>query len=331
VSSAVTVLITGAGGFIGRHLVEAQLQLGRRVIAVDVNVEPIADLGDTDGLQIAEVDIRAGADMAQLMRGVDVVFNLAAAHLEVGVDDEHFQAVNVAALRSLLQSADDLGVRRFIHCSSVGVYGPLNELPADEETPCSPDITYERTKLQGEEVIRDFAVSGDMRSLIIRPSWVYGRRCPRTLKLIRTVARKRFFYVGDGSNYRHPLYIDDLMRAFELATNCRLSNAETLLIVGPAPVTVRELVEAIMEELQVQYRPIRLPEPLVALGCGIIEKVFVILNREPPFSSRSLKFFTENSAFAADKARRELGFEARTDLASGLSYIIADSRRQRLV
>lgn len=326
-----TVLVTGAGGFIGRHLVEAQLQLGRRVIAVDVNVAPLADLSNAAGLKIVEADIRATSIMTEFMKDTEIVFNLAAAHLEVAVDDAHFQAVNVDALRSLLQSASSMGVRRFIHCSSVGVYGPLSELPADEQTPCNPDIAYERTKLQGEEIVRSVELSGNMQAVIIRPSWVYGPRCPRTMKLIRTIARKRFFYVGDGLNYRHPLYIDDLMRAFELATTCRIQRAETLLVVGPSAVTVREIVEVIMGILHIQYRPISLPEPLVAAGCEILEKVFVAVKRQPPFTTRSLKFFTESSAFAADKAERILGFEARTDLASGLSYTVAYGRRQRLL
>jgi dihydroflavonol-4-reductase len=95
-------------------------------------------------------------------------------------------------------------VRRFVHCSTVGVYGPLESLPADETTPPMPDIAYERSKLEGEAAIRSVAEEAGLEAVILRPTWVYGPLCPRTQKLIRTVARKRFFFRGDGSNRRHP-------------------------------------------------------------------------------------------------------------------------------
>jgi nucleoside-diphosphate-sugar epimerase len=325
------VLVTGAGGFIGTHLVHAQLALGRQVTAVDVSATGLHELKDTAGLRIVEADVCATTEMAELMQDADVVFHLAAAHLELGADDAHYRAVNVEALRGLLRSASAAGIQRFVHCSTVGVYGPLARLPADETTPCNPDIAYERTKLQGEEAVRDFAVSGGISTVILRPSWVYGPGCPRTAKLIRSIARKRFFLVGDGRNLRHPLYVDDLLRAFELAATRQTENADTFVIAGPEAVSVRDLVEAVMRALRFEYRPIRLPQSLVAASCLVLEKSCVAFNRQPPFSSRSLKFFTESSAFSTRKAAETLGFQPQTDLDSGLASTLASCRQQGLL
>ena len=326
-----TVLVTGAGGFIGRHLVESQLELDRKVIAVDIDVAELRDLSETDNLQVVEADIRDTGRMVEVLREVDTVFNLAAAHLEVGTEESYFTSVNVIALDGLLKAASAAGVRRFVHCSSVGVYGSISELPANEQSPCHPDIAYERSKLEGEKKVRELADDRGMETVILRPSWVYGPHCPRTLKLISTIAKRRFFFVGPGRNYRHPIYVSDLMSAFDLAATIPDAHAETILIAGPEAVTVSELFDIISTSLSVSYRPWRLPMPIVSLGCAVLEWVFFLLDRQPPFSRRSLKFFTENSSFSTDKARTILGFEAQIGLADGIKMTIADARSRHLL
>jgi nucleoside-diphosphate-sugar epimerase len=209
------VVITGANGFIGRHLTAAQLALGRIVIAIDLHINNLDDIKHDPNLTIVEGDIRNTALLAEYMSGADTVYNLAAAHLEVIATHSYYRLVNVDAVAQILDLAEAAGTRRFVHCSTVGVYGPLETLPADELTPCRPEIAYESTKLAGEQLVREAGESGRLSTVIIRPSWVFGPGCPRTLKLLRSILRKRFFFVGRANNMRHPLYVDDLTRAFE--------------------------------------------------------------------------------------------------------------------
>jgi len=199
------VLVTGAGGFIGSHLVRDQLARGNAVIATDVDLQRLEALKLEGDLSCESLDIRASDTLARMLEGVDTVFHLAAAHLDVLKGEDYFHEVNVDATRTLARMGADADVRRFVHCSTVGVYGPLESLPADEMTPPMPDIAYERSKLEGEAAIRSVIDETGLEAVILRPAWVYGPLCPRTQKLIRTVARKRFFFVGDGSNRRHPI------------------------------------------------------------------------------------------------------------------------------
>jgi nucleoside-diphosphate-sugar epimerase len=198
-------MVTGAGGFIGSHLVDDQLDRGRHVVATDVDVTALRDHPAGDRLTAIRADLRASDEMRSMLEGVDVVFHLAAAHLDVLKDASYYDEVNVTATRELAAMAAAAGVRRFVHCSSVAVYGPLETLPANEDTRCAPDIVYEKSKLDGESAIRELASRVGLSTVILRPAWVYGP----------------------------PIYITDVTDAFEKAANCNVSGLPTLNIAGP--------------------------------------------------------------------------------------------------
>ena len=325
------VLVTGAGGFIGCHLVRDQLTRGRTVVATDIDLSRLEALQLDGELVSQRVDLRDTDAMRRLLSGVDTLFHLAAAHLDVLKDEAYFYDVNVRATGELVRLAAEAGVRRVVHCSTVGLYGPLETLPADEDTVPKPDIPYERSKLAGEQAVRETADANGVSTVILRPAWVYGQLCPRTLKLIRTIAGKRFFFVGDGANRRHPIYITDMIDAFECAAEAELPSGETLIAAGPDTVTVRELVELIIEELGMDYRPPRLPTWFMYAACLVIEKAAALANREPPFSRRSLKFFSESSAYDIARARRLLGFDPGINTREGIRLTIQYYREQGIL
>jgi nucleoside-diphosphate-sugar epimerase len=324
-------LVTGAGGFIGAHLVEHLLKSEQKVIAVDIHLDAVRHLQGRPGLRLVELDIRATSEMAELISEADTIYHLAAAHLDVLKDNDYYHAVNVDAVREMIGAAAAAGVTRFVHCSSVGVYGSLETVPADEETACHPDIAYERTKLAGEQAVLDAVAATDISAIILRPSWVYGPGCPRTMKLIRTIANRRFFFAGNGENLRHPVFISDLLDAFDRASVSDVPSGEVLIIGGPEAVTTRELVSAISELTGTRARPPTFPFWFVTAGCYAVEGAFKVIGKPPPFSSRSLKFFSENSAFSIDKARRLLGFEPKTSLNKGLEATIQYGREHQLI
>lgn len=311
-----TVLITGAGGFIGSHVVKSQLDLGRRVRALDVNLSGIDGIANP-ALERILGDFTSPEMQARALEGVDVVFHLASAHLEVSVPEETYWRVNVHALRPFLDASRNAGVRRFVHVSSVGVYGQIDNPPADEDSPCRPDLLYERTKYEGELKVKEFFQETDFPIVIIRPSWVYGPGCPRTRKLVKSVSKKRFFFVGDGTTLRHSVYIDDFVVAMELAATREEAVGRTYVIGDERPVTLNELVEEIARSSNVRPPSLHIPTWLMS-GLGyLVEMAFLPLRKEPPFSRRTLKFFTGNTAFDTSRATQELGFVPRFNLADG--------------
>ena len=229
---------------------------------------------------------------------------------------------------SLLDAAREAGVRRFVHCSSVGVIGDVEHPPADEMTDCHPTNIYERTKLEGERAALDFARRTGFPVVVARPAWVYGPRCPRTAKLIRTISKGRFPIFGSGKNLRHPIYISDAVRGLELCAETSGIEGEVFILAGQEPVDARQLVQVISEQLNTRTRNIHLPILLGQWGGLALELLFKPLRKQPPFSRRSMDFFLKHNAYSIAKAKRRLNFQPQVDLQTGIQKTLAGMKNQ---
>jgi nucleoside-diphosphate-sugar epimerase len=313
------VLITGGGGFVGSHLVENQLRQGYRVRTVDMHVEQLAHVADHSRLEIVVGDITDVDLLTRLVQGIDHIYHLASAHLQTSVPDTRYWEVNVEGTKRLLRAAHAAGVKRVVHCSSVGVFGEINNPPADETAPCHPTNIYEQTKLAGEQAALEFSRQSGLPVVVVRPAWVYGPRCPRTHKLFRTIKKGRFVVVGDGQALRHPIYISDAVKGLELSAQMDNAIGGVYIIAGSTPVTVEALAQMISDVLGVPAPHRRIPVVPAKAVAYALQFAFKPLKREPPFSRRSVDFFLKDNAYDISKAERELGFHPQVDLREGLT------------
>lgn len=316
------VLITGGGGFVGSHLVDSQLAQGRSVRTVDLNLDRLAHVGGQPNFQGVVGDITHEAIQKALVEGVDVIYHLASAHLDVSLSDADYHRVNVEATGRLLAAAHKAGVKRFVHCSTNGVLGELKSIPADETALCHPTNIYEQTKLEGERLALKFGAETGLPVVVIRPAWVYGPRCPRTAKLIRAIGKGRFIMFGPGQTWRHPVYISDAVRGLELAAQAETAPGQIYFIAGEQPVTIGELASQIGRLLNVKTPRLHLPLLLGKLAGYGAEMAFKPLGQSPPISRRSIDFFLKDNAYDISKAKRELGFQPQVDLQTGLTQTI---------
>jgi nucleoside-diphosphate-sugar epimerase len=320
------VLITGAGGFIGSHLVDSQLQRGQNVRGVDVHLDLLMHQAGHPRLEAVCADITEKQTVERVVRGIDVIYHLASAHLDVSLSDAHYRRVNVDATLSLLEAARNAGVKRLVHCSSVGVIGDVKDPPADETTECHPANIYERTKLEGERAVLDFARQTGFPVVVLRPAWVYGPRCPRTAKLLRTISRGRFPIFGRGRNMRHPVYISDAIQGFELCAETPGVEGEVFIIAGAEPIESGQLVNIISQQLNVRMQEIFLPVFLGKAAGLALELTFGLAGQAPPFSRRSMDFFLKHNAYSIKKAQSRLNFQPQVDLPEGLQKTIQSLR-----
>jgi len=316
------VLITGAGGFIGSHLVDSQLEQGHEVRALDLHLDLLRHQSAHPHLEAIRGDITDDEHLDEILAGVEVVYHLASAHLDVSLSDEHYRRVNVGGTLALLQAAQQAGVKRFVHCSSVGVIGDVENPPADETTECHPTNIYEKTKLEGESAALEFSQRTGFPVVVARPAWVYGPRCPRTSKLMRTISKGRFPFFGQGQNMRHPVYISDAVKGLELCASADGVNGEVFIIAGENAVPVSELVKIISAELGVNPSKLHLPIALGLLGGYSLEVAFKLIGKAPPFSRRSVDFFLKHNAYDISKAKRMLGYKPQIDLRTGIQKTI---------
>jgi dihydroflavonol-4-reductase len=321
-TAAPRALVTGAGGFMGSHLMRYLADRGWAVRGIDVR--PASGVLDGN-IEYGVCDIRDESVFSQAVAGVHYVFNLASVHLDVHARLEQFQSVNVDALKQVIESSAGARVRRFIQVSSVGVYGHVAAPPAKEDAPLHPENDYERTKAAGEEVARHVASRVGVDLVIVRPSWVYGAGCPRTAKLLRSLRKGRFFYLGRGDNLRHPLYIDDFLEGIERVALAPSGIAgRTFNLAGPRWMTVREMVSEFASASGVRPPTLQAPRWIgMTLGWAA-EQVSAVTGTEPPISRRTLAFFENDNAFDISAARGAFGFDPRTELPGGVRQAIAN-------
>jgi nucleoside-diphosphate-sugar epimerase len=204
------------------------------------------------------------------------------------------------------------------------VYGHVASPPANEDAPLNPENDYERTKAAGEQAARRSAARSGLDLVVIRPSWAYGTGCPRTAKLIGSLRKGRFFYIGKGRNLRHPIYVDDLLTALELTARAGPEIAgKTFNVAGPRWMTVEEMVAEFA--LAVHVRPPNLHAPRW-LGMTVgwaAERVSAAVGVEPPVSRRTLAFFENDNAFDIGAARKAFGFDPHTELPWGAREVAA--------
>lgn len=302
------ILVTGAGGFLGYHMANYLGDQGYEVDGMDLHFhEPPPD-GTPVKFNTIETDFRNWENTSNLLQDKDVVYHFASAHLQISLDESEYWDVNVHALKTLLEKAHENKVRKFIHVSSVGAYGKLAELPANEETPCYPQSIYGETKLAGEKVVREVCAHTGMDYVILRPAWIYGLGCPRTAKLHRMLNKKRFVMIGKGLNKRHPMYIKDMLAAFKLAMEKDQALGETMIIGGDQIITTKELVDTFSEELNLPGPAVKLPYPVGVFIAIVAETLFGVIRKEPPLSRRTLEFFDTDNGFDISKSKRILEF-----------------------
>src|SRR5206468_607781 len=140
---AVRALVTGATGFTGGHLARSLAAHGDSVSAlVRTEGPPTAALAAAH-ISLVPGDLRDPAALARATQGVDVVYHIAALYRQAGLADDVYRAVNAHAVRTLLDAAARNGVRRVVHCSTVGVHGDVERPPANEDAPLKPGDVYQ--------------------------------------------------------------------------------------------------------------------------------------------------------------------------------------------
>ena len=317
-------LVTGATGFIGRHLVEALLEreVRVRVLVREAGRVPEAWRGR---VEVAEGDVTDPDSLLPAARDVDTVLHLAGViNLPPGSDARYYQ-VNLEGTKNVFNVAVASGKvpRRFLYCSSVGVMGILKKLPADEATPCLPTNAYERSKLEAEAWVLEEGGRRGVPVSVARPAWVYGPGDRRTFPIFSMIAKRRFVMIGKGATWIHPVFVGDLVRGLLQCVHAADAVGKRVILAGESPVRLRDLANLIARVLDVKSLPVRVPVPaasVIALGCEILYKP---LRKQPPIHRRRLGFFLRDQAFDISLARRCCGYDPETGLDEGIRRTVA--------
>ncbi len=317
-----TALVTGANGFTGSRFCLYLARKGvqtRGLYYTPDGGEP--DFGH-DCLELVAGDIRDRACVKKIVAGVDVVYHIAALYRPTNVPKKDFWDVNVEGTRYMLEAAAEAGVKRFVHCSTIGVHGNVKNPPAAEDAPIQPDDYYQYTKLKGEELARDHGRQLGLEVSIVRPAAIYGAGERRFLKLAQLIKRRRFVLFGNGEVKYHFIHIDDLSDAFVLCATKEEAVGQTYIIADDHAVTLNCITEVIAKTLAVSPPKLHLPYGLLYTASALCEAICAPLRISPPLHRRRAAWFRSTRSFDIGKARRQLGFEPKVAAEEGLARMV---------
>lgn len=339
VAAASNVVVTGAGGWLGRNLVRALAADGRDRIRCLVQTPAEAALAEVVSPAVDPVvgDVRDPAAVAALFDGMAgaTVFHAAAVIHPAERVRELFD-VNVGGTAHVLDGARRNEAGRVVHLSSNSPFG-ANPTPLDrftEDSPTSPYLGYGASKLEAENLVRRAHDRGDVEAVILRPPWFYGPHQPeRQTQWLRTVRRGRFPLVGDGTNRRSMVFTGNLVHGLLRAEVAASAPGHAYWIADPEPYAMTEVLATVRDAFVAEGLPVSGGQPRLPRLAGVVaERVDRIVQGTGRYiqAVHVLGELKDTIACDVSRARQEIGYDPPTTLLDGMRESIRWCRSRGL-
>lgn len=303
------ILVTGASGFIGAHLVKWLVGCGRHVRAAARR----SLTTDCANLELAIVeDIDRTTDWTRALDGIDAVVHLAGrAHVRDKRSPaalQKFREVNVEGTMRLAEQAAGR-VRRLVFVSSIGVNGPrTTDRPFSESSPPGPIEDYAKSKFEAEEELRALSGRTGLELVIVRPPLVYGPACPGNfLRMIKLVDSGLPLPLASIRNSRSLVFVENLASALLSCAEHPLARGRTYLVDDGETISTPELARTLARLLGRQNRLIPCPLPILRSLASLVGR------------ADALEKLTDSLVVDGSAIRRELAWTPHRTLQDGLA------------
>ena len=316
------VLVTGATGFIGSHLVEALVQ---REVLVRCLVRNKKHLGWVKDLPVEFVvgNCQEKNSLKQAVKDIDQVFHLAGA--TTAVKEKTYFEVNALGTENLVKACIESNPRlnKFIHVSSQAAAGPCLSGDKKKETDdCEPVSPYGKSKLLGEELA--LSLSRELPLLILRPCAIYGPRDKGFHALFKCLSRNINPCLSGIDQHISMCHVQDLVRAILLAADSQSENGDIFFISDGQDYRTAEIGDIFAQAMKISALRLRIPKQIL-LGMAFFAECFSGVSGKPSImnSGKVAEMIQQNWVCDITKARTLLGFEPRLTLARGAESTIA--------
>ena len=323
------VLVTGANGLIGRHLVHRLLQEGKRVRLL-VRRQPAPEFMNDGNIEVFLGDLGDPAAVDRAVAGAEMVYHVGAA-MKGGAHD--YERGTVCRTQNIVDSALRHNVQRLVYISSLSCLHAAVARRGSvitEDWPIEPSPrkrgAYTQAKTAAEKIVLDAVQDRHLRAVVLRPGRVFG---PGMTLLTPEVARKmgNFFVVlGDGTRELPLVYVEDVIDAIVLAAEASEFDGSVFHIVDRTRITQNQVVRDYVSKNAKTAKVVHLPLAIVyslALGFELLSR---ILNRPVPLSIYRVKSALAPMQFDCSRAENDLGWQPRVGVASGLQETMAAER-----
>ncbi|WP_034639105.1 complex I NDUFA9 subunit family protein [Desulfofalx alkaliphila] len=291
------ILVTGATGYLGRHVVDALYKAGLKVRCL---------VRDTKDVNLPEVELVRGdindpVSLAVACTGVDIVIHLVAIIREKkGLT---FQDINIKGTENILNSAKECGVKHFIHVSALGA------------STTKPKLKYIYSKGVAEVKV----TNSGLKYTILRPSVIFGPgfgfvdRLLQAIRMTPTVVA----LPGDGSAKFQPIYVKDVAKCIlEVAGQPNQYINKCIDLGGPEHLTYEQMLDTVMEITDSKKTKVPVPMVLARLAAAVMQRFM----SDPPVTTGELALLSVNNTTDINAVKKHFGFEPLR-LAEGLEYL----------
>ena len=284
------ILITGATGYIGRHLVARLVAQGERPRCLVRDTKRAAAIFPADKVELARGDTVDSASLQEAVCGIDTIVHAAfitADHKESA--GNHYEDTNVRGTANLIQAAKDAGVKRIIEISGLGT---------KEDKPGS----YMQGRFLAEKMLKESGLDWT----IIQPSVLFGKDAPfikGLADLIRTAPVVPL--IGGGKTLFQPIYVEDVVTVIiKVLEDPARSNWKTYTIGGPAYYSFSQVIDILLGTMHKSRIKAPAPIALVGIGAAMMEAVFP----RPPLTKAAMTLFSFNNTTDLRSVERDFGF-----------------------
>jgi nucleoside-diphosphate-sugar epimerase len=326
-----TIMVTGATGFLGSALVNKLLEHQQEVRILTRDAQKAHALFG-DAVTIISGDITDAPQVQRAIEEADTLYHLAGRLYHPATPAELYYQTHVEGTRILLHACQgQTQLRRIIHVSTTGVHGITGATPANEDAPFAPTNPYERTKLEGELLALKAYQEDGLPVSIMRPGLVYGPSDLHLLGFFRTIKKGLFRVIAGGKAYLHPVYIEDMLAAFLLCAESAQAVGRTYNIAGNQIVSIRQLATEIARALDRDLPKGSIPLWLANLASDIFAITPGMKGEQAPLTRSRVKFLTHSRAYDISRAQSELGYSPRVELEEGLKMTAAWYEKHHLL
>lgn len=311
------ILVTGATGFIGTYVVRYLLEAGHEVKAL-IHGEPeeTARIKLGTGVELITGDVTRPESLPKAFEGCDCVIHAVAVVGGYG-SWQMFERVGVQGTRNVINAAASSRVARFIHVSSITVYGTNSkQFPCTEDMPVEenpePWNFYARQKVLAEKDVWKAHRAGRLEATVLRPSITLGAGDQNVVGRILKIVKSPFgAIVGTGENRVPCVVVEDLAEAIVRVVSSERTIGKAYNLSGKSHITQKELFA--LHALAAGLKPVkrRLPRNLLMRVAGLMEGVYRLLGRrDEPFCTRlAITLASWDCLLDCSKAANDLGWE----------------------
>jgi len=319
------VFITGATGFIGKHLIKRLKQTGHQLNCL-VRKQSAVDELKVPNVTLVPGDVTDKDSIIKAMTGCDSVINLANVYSFWEPDKRIYSRINIDGTRNVMEAVLKTGISKVIHISSVVVYGKPAEIPFNEESAPGPFkySEYARTKYEGDLIAWKMFEKEKLPLVVIYPAAVMGPGDTKTTgAYVKAIVNRKMPAIALPDSVLTFVHVGDVAEAIVRALE-KPNNIGEKYLIGKYQLSMGEINEMIREISGVRLPRLRLPDFMVTLNAYLLTLIADIIKKPPLWGLSVDQIKTMKAGFRCDgsKAERELGL-AYTPIRTALEGMLS--------